>query len=578
VSATDPQSTGAEPASPHGGSPWPAIARLTTAVVVVWIALGGWHLWRVDRALGAVSSIEGPAGGAGTSPGDASAGRIRHGEARAEVLRGEAGWVAAGGAAALAVAWGLAWRRWRRWQAAWHAARRIGVSAAGSASSGPADGPSPPSELRPLFAEIEAGALRLQRLLQAQASQVEALRRQAHADPVTGLPNRRRVIAELDRLLGEPGAPAGSLLLLRVLRLAAVNRALGHEATDRALAAIAELLQTYPARVTGAFCGRLNGSDFALLLPVPGVGAETARALLDALRASPAATATGLELVIGGLESSSTLDTSTALATADAALARAEHAGAWTVDIAAGSGASAGGSRAWREGISAALAAGRLRLEPFPVLGRDGDLMHLECPLRIALGPGEPYLPAARWLALAARSRLLPEVDLAGIALALDAIDADGRPRAVHVAPMSIARSSFVESVAQRLQRQPAAAQRLSIEVDAGGGERLARLLARASAAWRGTGVALGVEHAGADMQPLARIAAGVVRYVKIDARFLGGVAHDRAVREHAASLLTLLHGIGWTVAAEGVCDAADLEVLWELGFDAATGPVLPSS
>jgi EAL domain-containing protein (putative c-di-GMP-specific phosphodiesterase class I) len=36
-----------------------------------------------------------------------------------------------------------------------------------------------------------------------------------------------------------------------------------------------------------------------------------------------------------------------------------------------------------------------------------------------------------------------------------------------------------------------------------------------------------------------------------------------------------LVQAVGLQVTAEGVRDAADLEALWQLGFDAATGPAV---
>ena len=69
-----------------------------------------------------------------------------------------------------------------------------------------------------------------------------------------------------------------------VVDLAGVNRAMGHAATDRMLMSIAQSLRPYAERVDGCFLGRLNGSDFALCLPVAGVARETAQALASLLK------------------------------------------------------------------------------------------------------------------------------------------------------------------------------------------------------------------------------------------------------------------------------------------------------
>ena len=73
----------------------------------------------------------------------------------------------------------------------------------------------------------------------------------------------------------EDGAAEGGLVLLRVLDLAELNRAARPRGgRPRMLGAIAQALQAYTERVKGCFVGRLNGSDFALCLPVAGVCAR----------------------------------------------------------------------------------------------------------------------------------------------------------------------------------------------------------------------------------------------------------------------------------------------------------------
>jgi EAL domain-containing protein (putative c-di-GMP-specific phosphodiesterase class I) len=73
----------------------------------------------------------------------------------------------------------------------------------------------------------------------------------------------------------------------------------------------------------------------------------------------------------------------------------------------------------------------------------------------------------------------------------------------------------------------------------------------------------------------LPALQASAVDYVKVDARHLRGVAQDEAVRGYAQSLVALIHGLGLLALAEGVAEAPDLALLWELGFDGATGPAV---
>jgi EAL domain-containing protein (putative c-di-GMP-specific phosphodiesterase class I)/GGDEF domain-containing protein len=464
-------------------------------------------------------------------------------------------------------------------------------------------------ELAQLSRSLNGTAQRLRLAFDAQADQVAMLQRQAQQDSVTGLPLRDHFLGQLQQRLAEPGGPPVALLLLRVLHLDTLNGRLGHAAIDQLLGAIAGVVLTYLDRVGGTFGGRLNGSDIALCLPVQGVALETALSLHAALAALPAMRSAGAHAVVGGVDGVHEVGSSAALAAADAALARAEtQAGremgelepdqpspphsnvninvnasaqsqgqtAAVVVVRQGDApAVAGGSRAWREQISVALSEGRARLTEFKVVDKLGKVLHLECPLRVQLSAQGDYQAAARWLALAQRSRLMPRVDLMAVELALQAIARDGMARAVHASLQSLETSGYVDEVSALLRASPQAASKLAIEIVEGAKPTARAPLARAALTWARFGTRVAVEHAGGSPQMLPELQAAGAAYVKVSARHLRGAAHESAVRGYAKSLVALIHGLGQQAVAEGIEDAGDLTALWEVGFDAATGPAL---
>ena len=188
-------------------------------------------------------------------------------------------------------------------------------------------------ELRRLTRSMNSLVQRLQAVFESQATQLNELRAQAHRDAVTGLLNRRQFIAQLGAALGGERHRGAGLLLVRLRRLDAMNQRIGHDATDRLLAALAQVLQSYPHKVKGALAGRLNGADFALFLPAPELAGETARSLLDALRAALARVDPSAELVIGGAELPLAVGSTDALSLADRALAQAESSGSFVAEI-----------------------------------------------------------------------------------------------------------------------------------------------------------------------------------------------------------------------------------------------------
>lgn len=418
---------------------------------------------------------------------------------------------------------------------------------------------------------------RVKTLFEAQATQVESLRVQAHNDPLTGVGNRRQFMAQLSSAIEREDGPAeGGLVLMRVRDLAGLNQSLGHDTTDRALQAIAQVLRAYPARGEGCILGRLNGSDFAIALPVPGVAAETAESIAQALRAALPAFGPRISVAFGTVEMPHGARLSALLGAADAALARAEIDEPFTVGSAAPSSADGGrlrGERAWRQQILDALQQGRTRLVEFALLDRKGRLLALECPLRLQFEQGGDYETAGRWLPLAIRNKLTAAVDEHAVRLALAAIAADGRARCINLSPASLADSAFAARLRASIAAEAPGAHLLWLEIAESAAVEHFDWLQELGRQLRPLGVRLGLEHAGARLARIERLYEAGLDYVKLDIAVVGGIASDANRAGHVAGLVAMLHGLSLQVIAEGVVDPLDVTALWDCGVDAVTGP-----
>ena len=444
-------------------------------------------------------------------------------------------------------------------------------------------------ELRRLTRAMNTMVNRLRGVFEGQAAQVEVMRRQATCDALTGLSNRGHFMALLGASLHrEDGPAAGGLVLLRVIDLAEVNRSLGHDSTDRLIATIAQTLQTYTQRVEGAFVGRLNGSDFGLALPVGGLAHETAVAVVALLRAALPAFAHGVTVAAGVVETRHGSALADVLGGADLALARAESGGPFSVDASVEAGTDAArsdpadlmapalaalGERGRTARVREALVEGRLQLASFPVVDAAGRLIHIECPLRMQLAPDAPFEVAARWLPLALRGRLTCFVDERAVALALQAISADGRARCVNIAPASLADSGFAARLRTQLLAAPRAARDLWVEVGESAAADQFELLRELSRQLRATGARVGLEHAGERLTRVERLFDAGLDYVKLDAATTQGMATDEARAGFVRGLVAMLHGLSMQVFAEGVADGPTADALWACGVDGVTGP-----
>lgn len=127
-------------------------------------------------------------------------------------------------------------------------------------------------ELAVVVSAIRDTRERVRATEQEQTERIESLQVELHSDSVTGLPNRKYFINELNRALhGDLGSAAGSgqVLLFRLHDLPGLNTALTRPSVDHWLASMGQRVRAVLAQLgqEGAQVARLNGSEFAVLLP-----------------------------------------------------------------------------------------------------------------------------------------------------------------------------------------------------------------------------------------------------------------------------------------------------------------------
>jgi diguanylate cyclase (GGDEF)-like protein len=431
-------------------------------------------------------------------------------------------------------------------------------------------------ELRNVTRAMNAMVGRVKSMFDEQANQVEHLRRQAHCDALTGVSNRAHFMSRMKVMLdSEDGASSGALVLVRLVELQALNRTLGRSATDRLLQDAAGAMVESSRRLTASEVGRLNGSDFALALPDVESLREPAVDVAARLRSLLRVHDGGAHAVVGAVRWWHGAPMSSLLAAADQALARAESRGPYTVELDDTGDGLVLGEDAWRHRIQAALAERSAQLVDFPLVGRSGELVHHECPLRLRLGEAGALVSAAQWLPMARRAQLTAEIDVLAVELALQAIAHDREPRSVNISPASLADPGFSARVHALVTAHLQSAPGLSLELAEAGALRQLHLVRELAEQLHASGTKVGLEHAGERLGETRGLLEAGLDFVKLDASLVQGIALDEARADHVAGSVRMLHGIGLKVYAEGVAEAEDAAALWQCGVDGLTGPVV---
>lgn len=437
-------------------------------------------------------------------------------------------------------------------------------------------------ELRVVTRAMNKMVGRVSTMFAEQAARIEELRDAANRDPLSRLPNRSFFLGRLRELLDNEAAPVhGMLLMLRINDLGGLNRRLGRAQADAFVGRLSETLLAACRGVDDALVARLNGADFAMLLPEADVGG--AQAVVDSIAAecanleqsgvsdaSPAAFVSGCAYRHG-------MATGQLLANADAALMKAETTQATVLldDFAAPAVVSGILPDTWRRTLDRAVEERSFALATFPVVAADGSLLHREAMLRLIVRAGEPTLPAGQFVPPATRLGRIAAVDLLAVELALGQIARDGDPVAVNLSGVSLNQRDFVSQLVLRLQAAQAAAKALWLEV---GEQNLSDThgvadLAHLSSALAPFGCRLGIDQFGRRFSSIPRLYEAAVSYLKIDASFIADLDAHPGNQRFVRALVQVAGSMGVAVYAEGVTTQAEWTTLADLGVAGVNGP-----
>jgi predicted signal transduction protein with EAL and GGDEF domain len=429
-------------------------------------------------------------------------------------------------------------------------------------------------ELRQLSNAMNSTVTLLKSMFAEEAERLEAMRIRANSDATTGLANRAHFIGQLQASVEEENAPSGSLILIRLSGLAAINKTLGRNKTDELLKQIGQSLSAHRANLPDGFAARLNGTDFALLFRQ-----EEARPisqnLLTEIRQIFAEVTGDFMVSIGFGDYEYGISSSSLLAQVDAALAGAEASGISDIRQSAPLNIEHAPRSAeeWSKLILRAIEQNWVKLAYFPVTKSDGELVHKESALRLMFG-GE-WFPAARFLPIAERLGLTEKLDLIAIKLAVDELSKTNSAVdiAVNLSAQSIQGSEFRTQLKAILQSKPGAAKHLWLEVPESGVFANIDAFRIFYADIAPTGCKLGLEHFGRQFDKINLLHDLKLSYVKIDGGFIRNIEDNEGNQAFIKGVCTIVHRLALLSFAESVTSNAEFQSLKQLGLDGATGP-----
>lgn len=423
-------------------------------------------------------------------------------------------------------------------------------------------------------AELRAHQAELERHVAERTRQLHHL---AHHDPLTQLPNRRKLSTHLEGALSRAGRlKRVALLFVDVDNFKSINDTLGHSFGDRVLQHIAQRLHT----ATGAtgLLARLGGDEFTVLLEDVKSGEQVANhaaqivATLQEPLVVDGRVLTTSASVGASLYPDHAADAEGLLRAADVALFRAKELGRNRFALYSPALYDAAAQRfRLEQSLRRAVEGGQLLLMYQPQVALHSfESSEVEALLRWRRPDGR-IATAQEFIHVAEKTGLIHELtDWILRTAAADAARwrAAGWPRAavaINVSPPQFFESDFVEHVARALEVTGLPASALELEItetvfQTGPAtiDSLRRL--------RALGVNIALDDFGIGYSSLTSLEQLPITRVKLDRLLIAGVDTNARSAAIVRSIVALCHGLGLQVVAEGVERNAQLEFLARCG------------
>jgi len=410
----------------------------------------------------------------------------------------------------------------------------------------------------------------------------------ADHDALTGLMNRRRFEAELERTLAhsERYGARGAVLLLDLDGFKDVNDTLGHSVGDELITRVAGVLSG--ALRTTDVLARLGGDEFAVILPqaTEEEALAVADKLLTAVRRRASVTTgrrharvtTSIGVTLFGPEPGLTGED--LLVEADIAMYDVKDSGRDGVKVFRGHERRRERVMAratWLERLRAGLENGSFRLLAQPITGIvSSGLPWHELLLRFETEDGDLIAPAS-FLYLAERFDLIADIDRWVLGEAVRILHAEheaGRDLrlGINMSAKTLGAEGLGEHLAELLSEYPIADGSLVVEVTETAAIVDIDRLRTFSEYLRTLKCKLALDDFGAGFASFYYLKHVRFDYLKIDGEFVRDLVENSIDQLVIEAIVSIAHGIGTETVAEFVGDDATVALLAGLGVDYGQG------
>lgn len=439
-------------------------------------------------------------------------------------------------------------------------------------------------ELRRVAVAMNSMCNAIERMLSEETALTEKMRSKAYLDSVTGLANGRGFNERLSHLLNSPDEFAGgALYFVRLDKFKEYNEAFGHVDGDKILRRAGEILEQLCNQYESTLLARMNGAEFAILVP-------------NITQTGMSALADGIIQKLSELQQTSETGEATAVAYAGAALHQTGQSASSLLSDAGNALRSAleqGTSRwqlyslkqpgkdvepdnmQWKNIITTALQSGKIILHYQPIVScHDRTIIYYEALARIVAQDGS-LLFAGAFMPVAKQLGLSQEIDKHVVEKVLVHMNATVQPHAVfaiNLSSASLRDEEFIEWLCAKFTENKTTAKHLIFEVAEYGVVANIQASRNAILKIRKTGAKFSIGSFGHSTASFGYLRNLNADYIKIDGSYIRHIAHNEDSQFFVQSLAGIAHLLNISVIAEYVETAEDFETLRTMPVDGAQG------
>lgn len=434
-------------------------------------------------------------------------------------------------------------------------------------------------EFRAVVKAMNALSNRVKKTVSEESARLDQLRLENNFDSITGLMNHDYFVKNMDaNISDEEYFHEGTLIVSRFSNLAEIDQKLGYKETNLILKSIGDTLQGACSQQTGSSAGRLNGTDFAIFSSKPAdsytLGNQIKKLLekfSDTNDQSLSAYFTTVAIHVSNSDSAAkTLELISKLLDE---IGSDNNNALHVINTGDLSQYQDSHENEWLSLLTSALDHKRVKLENYPVINQNGELMHFESPVRLQLEPGGRWLCAGEFITWARQLKLMTRLDALVFETAVDSLIQGVQAIGLNVSASAMCSQSFIDEIISTIAVQAHLADKLYFEIQEQDAFDHLPEFHDFCKQLKNTGCRIGIEHVGTRISRLGELHDLGLHYMKIDASFIRDIDRNEANKTLLRGLCMIAHSMGVIAIAEGVHTENEMTVLKQIGIDGMTGP-----